>query len=47
MGGLSIQLLTLGPGVEEGREGKKGKEVSLGWGVQVLLFLYFKPLSPL
>jgi len=26
------------PAAEEGREGEKGKEGSLGWGVQALLF---------
>jgi len=37
-GGLFPQLGSMGPAVEEGREGEKGKEGSLGWGVQTLLF---------
>ena len=34
----SAQLGSLDPAVEEGREGEMGKEGSLGWGVQALLF---------
>jgi len=32
------QLGSLDPAAEEGREGEKSKEGSLGWGVQALLF---------
>ena len=37
---------SLDPPVYEGREGKKGKEGSLGWGVQSLLFFHFKHCAP-
>ena len=40
MGGIP-QLGRLDPPVEEGREGEKGKEGSLGWGIQALLFFTF------
>jgi len=41
-------LGSLDPAVEEGRGGEKGKEGSLGWGFQSLLFstLSIEPTYP-